>query len=364
MNRLAVRIALSHLLAILVVGVTTFVIVRMLAPQLFADHLRHSGGGMGQGARGGPMLRESFADSVDRALLLGLVVGTFAAMALALFAASRLLAPLRAVQAATRRMAQGKYSERIQPAKVTELAALAADVNSRGEALEQTEARRVRLLGEVAHEMRTPLTVIEGSIEGMIDGILPKTAEELGQVGHEVRRLRRLAEDLSALSRAAEGRLALKPAPVDLREVVAAAAERLRPQVVDAGLELVVHPAEGTVPVDVDADRISQVVTNLIGNAVRATPAGGRIEVQTLLRGQRAEFRVTDTGEGLAAEDLERIFERFYRAPDRAQGGADPGSGIGLTISRSIVESHGGTVTAHSAGRGHGSTFTVSLPRT
>ena len=259
-------------------------------------------------------------------------------------------------------MAKGRYDVPVPLPREAELADLAADVNTLGRALAETEARRVRLLGEVAHEMRTPLTVIDGYVEGMIDGILPATPTELGQVSDEVRRLRRLSEDLTALSRAEEGRLSLSAREIDLGEVVAGAAERLRPQVEDAGLTLVVDPGPVRLGLVADPDRIAQVVTNLIGNALRATDPGGSVTLACRREGDDAVVRVTDTGVGLDAADLERVFERFYRAPGRRADSHDTGSGIGLTIARGIVRAHEGDLVAESAGRGRGATFTIRLP--
>jgi histidine kinase len=232
--------------------------------------------------------------------------------------------------------------------------------------LRETETRRTRLLGEVAHEMRTPLTVLDGYLEGMIDGVLPTDPETLGQMTAETRRLRRLAEDLSALSRAEEGRLELRPQPADLRDVVEGAVARLRSQAQDAGVHLSLTSGDGPVPVTVDADRVAQVITNLVGNALRATGPGGNVDVDVTTREGRAVTTVRDTGEGIAVDDLDRVFERFYRVPDRrrppGQGSAEGGSGIGLTISRRLAEAHGGTLTAASPGRGRGATFTLTLP--
>lgn len=364
MNRLSVRLVLSHVLVALLGGIATFTVVRWLAPALFDESLRRNpspgsgrfGGGQGQ------MLREQFATAVDQALLVGSLIGVLAAAAFGGFVAYRLIRPLAGMGRATREMARGRYDVPVPLPREDELAALASDVNTLGRALAETEARRVRLLGEVAHEMRTPLTVIDGYVEGMIDGVLPATPAELGQVSEEVRRLRRLSEDLSALSRAEEGRLPLSTRRVDVREVVANAAERLRPQAEDAGLALTVTAGEIPLPVVADPDRIAQVVTNLIGNAIRATPPGGSLDVTCAQDANAAVIAVADTGEGLAAGDLERIFERFYRVPGRRGDSHDTGSGIGLTIARGILRAHGGDITAASPGRGLGAAFTVRLP--
>lgn len=366
MNKLSVRLVVSHLLVALLGGVTTFVVVRALAPALFDASLRRNpnpgsgrfGGGMGAN----DALRDQFAAAVDQSLLIGALVGALAAAVLGVLVAHRVIRPLRTMRNATRDMAHGRYDVPVELPRETELAELAADVNTLGRALAETETRRVRLLGEVSHEIRTPLTVIDGYVEGMIDGILPTTSTELMQVSEEVRRLRRLSEDLTALSKAEEGRLAISQVELDARDVVAAAVERLRPQAEDAGLTLILQPGTEPLPVKADSDRIAQVVTNLIGNALRATEPGGTITVTSLATPTEVVIAVADTGVGLDAAEIEPIFERFYRVPQGRSTSHDTGSGIGLTIARGIVRAHGGELSAASPGNGHGSTFTVRLP--
>lgn len=360
MNRLAVRLVLSHLLVAVLGGLATFLVVRALTPALFDRMTGGQGSMMGQG-RGGT-LRGQVADAVTQALVVGVLVGLAAATVFGIFAAQRLVRPLRRLGDTTREIAAGRYDVHVARPQEHELALLADDVNTLGRTLAETESRRVRLLGELAHEMRTPLTVIGGSVEGMIDGVLPADSERLRLLGEEVRRLHRLSDDLSALSRTEEGRLGLVVAPADLRGLVSAAVERLRPQADDDGVGLRVRLPQTPVVAAVDGDRLAQVVTNLVGNALRATGAGGRIEVEVSSDATTASVEVTDTGEGLAPEDLERVFERFYRVADRRRAGADTGSGIGLTIARGIVAAHGGTLDARSPGRGRGATFTARLP--
>jgi histidine kinase len=367
MNRLSVRLVISHVLVAVIGGVAAFLVVRWLAPALFDESMRQGtpgyggGRGPGQGMGSGGALRDQFAAAVDQALLVGVVVGVVAAAAFGVFAAQRVVRSLGRVRTATAQLAHGHYDVVVPEPKEPELAELARDVNQLGQELARTEATRMRLLGEVAHELRTPLTVIDGYVEGMIDQVLPTTAENLGQITDETRRLRRLGEDLSALSKAEEGRLGLKPAPADLGAVVAAAAERLRPQADDAGVQLVVDSPTG-VNAMIDADRIAQVVTNLVGNALRATDAGGTITVASRALGNHAIVEVRDTGVGLTSEQLAKVFERFYRVAGQRIGEA--GSGIGLTISRGIARAHGGELTAASSGLGQGASFTLRLPLT
>lgn len=363
-NRLVVRLVVSHLLVAAVGALATFAIVRAVAPPLFDRALRRGPGGPGPGS-GRLLVQDQFTSAVDTSLLLGVGAGVAAAAILGAAAAYRLTRPLDALGEATRRMASGDYATDVPQPGTKELDDLADDIRGLGGSLAQTEARRIRLLGEVAHEMRTPLTVVDGYVEGIIDGVLPADDATLGLLSSEVRRLRRLADDLSSLSRAEEGRLALAVRPGDLGEVVRHAAERLRPQAEDGSVDLSIVVPSGPVVADLDPDRVAQVVTNLVGNALRATGPGGGVSVEVdTPAADRARVRVSDTGEGLAPEDLERVFERFYRVPTRRRG--DPGgtgSGIGLTISRRIAAAHGGTLTAASPGPGRGATFTLTLPR-
>jgi signal transduction histidine kinase len=364
MNRLAVRFTLSHLLVAVVGGLVTFAVVWALAPAMFDSQMHGAGqAGLGQGpgsvggAGYGQALRASFAAAITNSLLIGTLTGAVLAAVLGWVAARQLLRPLGRVGLAVGELARGNYDHQVPVPREAELASLVTDVNALGAELSATEARRLHLLGEVAHEMRTPLTVIDGYVEGMMDGVLPAEPEQLGQVSAEVRRLRRLSEDLSSLSRAEEGRLTITLGPVDLDAVAAGVIARLRSQAEDADLTLTAVPGAGTVPAD--ADRAVQVLTNLVGNAIRATPFGGSITVTGSRAGASASLAVTDTGRGLAPADLERVFERFYRVPGPAA--ASEGSGIGLTVARAYMRAVGGTLTAASPGLGRGATFTATF---
>ena len=303
--------------------------------------------------------------AVNAALLLGMLASVAGGTLVAVLVTRRLLRPLNAVRAAARSIAAGHYDTVVPLPGEVELAALATDVNVLAGTLADTERRRTRMLGDVAHEMRTPLTALDGYVEGMIDGVFPATPETLAPMADELRRLHRLSEDLGTLSRAEERRLELRPVPVDLADLASRAAERLRPQFEDAGVALT-YRAGGPVPVVADPDRITQVLTNLLGNALLATsgrgPGGSPPAVDVTVDGTpgRAGVTVTDNGVGLAAADLERVFERFYRAGTGTRRSG--GSGVGLTIARSLARAHGGDLTAASPGPGRGATFVLTLP--
>jgi histidine kinase len=366
--RLPGRLFLSNIVVIAVGAVAAYVTVRLLAPRFFAREaeavVRALLAGPGRPRR--ELLgtvRGAFVSALTTALLFGTLASVVVAAIAAALVTRRLVRPLNAVRQATRLIAAGHYQASVPVPREPELADLARDVDTLATRLADTEERRSRLLGEVAHEMRTPLTSLEGYLEGLIDGVFAPEPEVLDAVSDELRRLRRLADDLSALSRSEDQRLDLTLADTDLAALAAKAADRLAPQFTDAGVRLSVEVA-APLPVWADPDRLTQVLTNILGNALAATPAGGLVTVRTAAPPGLAQVMIGDTGIGLGVADTERVFERFYRAPrPPAQPSTATGSGIGLTIARNIARAHGGEVTAASDGLGQGATFTLSLPR-
>jgi signal transduction histidine kinase len=363
-RRLSTRLLASHVVVALVGAVVTFLVVRFAGAAIFEQHVVGMSGMMrGQGAGQGE-LRDTFVSAVNTAMVVGTVVSVLVAGGAAYLLAQRLLRPVEDVRVAAQRIARGDYGHRVPVPVEAELAALAADVNALGSALEDTETRRVRLLGDIAHELRTPLTVMEGQIEGMIDGVFEPTPESLADLEVEVERMRRLTGDLGDLSRLEEGSLSIESQPVDLREVADSAVSRFREQLTAAGVVVTESVGDRPAVVTGDEARLVQVVSNLVTNARRAMPEGGRLTVTVEEGPESSRLRVSDTGVGLAAEDVERVFDRFYRAAGGPSGSAgDGGSGIGLTVSRGIVRAMGGDLTAASGGPGQGAVFTVTLPR-
>ncbi len=232
-------------------------------------------------------------------------------------------------------------------------------MNALGARLADTELHRTRLIGEVAHEMRTPLTTIRASMEGLIDGVVEPDATVFAQVANEASRLHRLADDLTLLSQTEERAVPLHPQGVELRSLAKEAIERLAPQYDDKRVTLTLADFP-TLPVRADADRIAQVLTNLLGNALTHTPEKGSVTVHGGSTDATAWIDVTDTGRGIAAANLDRVFERFYRVPNASH---PAGRGIGLTIARGLARAHDGDVTATSDGPDKGATFRLTLPR-
>jgi signal transduction histidine kinase len=318
--------------------------------------------GRAQGRQSGvseSQLTDALDQSLVPALLAGVAVALVVAAIVALVVGGRLLRPIDELGAATRRMAAGDYATPVTVPAETELASLADDVNRLGEHLATTEQRRTQLLADVTHELRTPITVIRGQAEGLIDGIVAPSDEAFAAIADEASRLERIVDDLTLLSRADEGTLDIDLVDLDLGVVAASAAERLRPQFDYADVGLVVEAGPTPLPVRGDGDRLTQVLSNLLGNALGHTPHGGAVTVHAGRDGQTAFVDVTDTGPGVPPEEAGRIFERFHRGP--ATGSARPGRGIGLTIARSLARAHGGDV-ALVAGSGTGATFRLTVP--
>jgi signal transduction histidine kinase len=354
---LRTRLLLSHL-AVVSIGVVVLLVASNRLSSVFIDNqLRSMGSMMSGGANSIGEVEAAVRTELNRALVWAAVISGVVAIGAASLAATRVLRPLVEVRRVAQKLATGDYGERVPIPDEWELAELAGDVNALADALEQTEQRRLQLVSEVAHELRTPVATLKGYLEGILDGVFSTDEDTLVASMREISRIERLSSDLSALSRTEEGQVELHLSGFDLSDLAAEVAERLRPQFEDNGVGLHVE-SEVFAPVSADRDRLAQVVTNLIGNALAYTPAGGRVEVRSVIRDGRARVEVTDNGRGLSADQLPLVFERFYRA-DRS---ATRGSGIGLTIARGLARLLGGDVTAASPGLGEGATFTLTIP--
>ena len=367
-RRLSTRLFMSYVVVILAGAAAMFVVGTVVTKSVYGNRLGGFGYGRGQGRQNQVSeaeLQTALDESLIPALLAGTAAALIAAVLVAWFVGRRLLRPLDEVRAATKRMAEGDYAVQVPIPTETELASLAHDVNELGDHLATTERRRSQLLGEVTHELRTPITVIRGQMEGLVDRVIEPSDEVYVAVAAEAGRLQRLVDDLTTLSRADEGALQLDLTELDLARVSVEAAERLRPQFEHEGVALVTDSTDGSLIVGGDHDRITQIVTNLLGNALGHTPRGGTVNVRTGRAGAMAWIDITDTGSGIAPGQLERIFERFYRGPEiGAAGRPRSGRGIGLTIARSLARAHGGDVVASSSGPDTGATFRVTIPIT
>lgn len=366
---LRLKLFLSYLV-VLVVGVGTLLLVAgSVSPTFFSDSMGHMMGGPSgmMGAPGNMMqsldatLSDAFRASLLRGLFIAAGVALVAAVAVSAFVADRIVQPVRRLAIASRRLAGGRYSERVPAGQGDELAELAESFNDMAAELESVERRRLELVGDVAHELRTPLATLQGNIEGLLDGVVQSTPETWARLDDELGRLRRLVDDLQELSRAEAKQIPLHLKPVPPADIVTAAVDRLGESFSDKGLAFETEVSSGLPAVRADQDRAVQALTNLLSNALRYTSAPGRVRLTVNAPAGALRFSVADSGMGIAAEDLPRVFERFYRT-DKSRSRAAGGSGIGLTISRALVEAMDGRIWAESAGPGQGATFSFELP--
>ena len=373
---LGARLFVSHFLVALVAAFTLLTALYLIAPMIFGrlmSGMMGADGGM-MGTDGGmmrPSDMEGMMGLVGRAfgltllysLLVAGAVAAVIAAASSLFVSRRIVEPLRNVMAATRRIAAGRYGERVPVGEPDELGALSESFNSMAASLEEAEKKRLELIGDVSHELRTPLSTLQGYMEGLMEGVVEPSEETWALLYGEAERMRRIVDDLGRLSHAEPGQLDLEITVLSPAEAVGIAVERMAPLFDEKGVELENAAPENLPPVSADGDRVVQVLTNLLGNALRHTPAGNRVAVEAEPRENAVVFWVKDTGAGIPAGDLPHVFERFYRAEkSRSRSEARGGSGLGLAISRALIEAMGGRIRAESPGPGKGARFSFSLP--
>lgn len=305
--------------------------------------------------------QDRFQVVVEQSLLIAGFAALAAAVLVSLYVSRRIVEPLQELSLVSRRLAQGYYRERTLIQSDDEMADLSSSINQLADALEQTEQRRLTLLADVAHELRTPLTTIEGYMEGLIDNVIEPEPETFALIQHEATRLKWLIQELALLSRAEAGQLRVDTKPVALQEIVQNVVAQFRPQFVAQDITLNLElPYEPTL-VRADADRIEQVLINLLANGLQYTPTNGTVTIEVTPSDYFAQVAVHDSGIGIPAEHLPHIFERFYRV-DKSRARTSGGTGIGLTIARHLVYAHGGEIWAESEGVGRGATFYFTLP--
>ena len=269
-------------------------------------------------------------------------------------------APIDELVAAARRVGRGERAVRVRPRGSREMVELAGAFNAMAGDLQQADALRTSLMADVSHELRTPLAALEGNLRAALDHAATLSAADIAGLHSQTRHLIRLVNDLRELSLAETGRLPLERRPTNLNALAADALQALEPLAAENGVALVDELPSLPV-VSADPDRIRQVLFNLLVNALRHTPHGGRVAVGGTAAAEAVTIWVADTGDGLDATERAAVFDRFYRA-DRSRSRQTGGSGLGLAIVKAIVEAHGGQVTAESRGKGLGSRFVFRLP--
>ena len=305
-------------------------------------------------------LAQQFFKGVNRGILLAALGAGALSLIVAAVLSRQLVAPVRRLTLAARGIAEGDLSQRVQESGGDEVGQLAVTFNQMAEKLETSEADRRQLLADIAHELRNPLSTIQGNLEGMLDGVLPLEPEQIATVHDQTLLLSRLIEDLRLLSLAQAGQLPLEKDYVDVTNLVEDVVDDFRPLAESRQVSLETDLANSLPRISVDRGRMSQVLANLVSNALRYVQDSGRIRVGAVSLNGFVEMSVSDNGAGISDEDLPHLFERFYRV-DAARSRSAGGSGLGLAIAKELVEAHGGTIRVEST-LGEGSRFSFSIP--
>jgi two-component system sensor histidine kinase BaeS len=308
-----------------------------------------------QGVWEGPLL---FA--VNRVLLWTAITAGAAGIVIALILSRSLTSPLRNLRAATQRFARGERDLKLPAPSGDEVGDLTRSFQGMMDEVGRQEKLRKEMSADISHELRTPLSVIRANLDALADGVYPLTRENLAPIRDSAELLDRLVEDLRTLELVDAGQLALERSDVDCARLLRRIAARFAPQAEARSQRIEAAPAEDLPPADADPQRLEQILGNLIGNALRHTPDGGEIRLGASAEGGALRITVEDSGPGIPAESLERVFERFYRL-DAGRSRAEGGSGLGLAIARKLAEAHGGTLTAQNREAG-GARFILTLP--
>jgi two-component system OmpR family sensor kinase len=302
---------------------------------------------------------EEFGSALARPIIQAAFVGLVIAAFLAVIGSRAIARPLMRIADASRAVAAGDYNQKVPVNGPLEVRTLAEAFNQMTQEVQASQKAQQDFMVNVSHDLKTPLTSIQGYAQAIMDGATPDPVQSAAIIYEEATRLTRMVAEITDLARLQDGQLSLNRVDLDVSQIVQAIGQRLAIVAEKEGVDLQVD-AEPMPLVYGDGDRLAQVITNLISNAIKYTPGGGRVRVKTQVNNGGVEIIVSDTGVGLSKEDLPRIFERFYQV-DKARS-PRRGTGLGLAITREIVQAHGGTISVTSAGENHGSIFTVWLP--
>lgn len=360
-RNLGTLLRLAIVVVVLVGGATAWVVVAGIGPAIFHDHMGQTDG---SGVDTTQHAEEAFRSASALSLALALTAALSTSIAVSVFLTRRITSSLTPLTEAAGRVAGGDYTASVPAVGMgTEFDELADAFNTMASDLARIEMTRSQMLGDLAHEMRTPVTTLGAYLEAITEGVEKADPATLAMLGDQVARLARLSEDIALVITAEEGRLSMRRVATRAGQIVTDATNQATARFAARGVDLDVRvaAAAATAVVDADADRIAQVLTNLLDNALRHTPPAGRVVVTAHQVDRVLRVEVADNGDGIPAEHLPYVFDRFYRV-DKARDRAHGGSGVGLAVARAITEAHGGTISVSSDGSGRGATFVVTLP--
>ncbi len=301
-----------------------------------------------------------FSNNLEQTLWIAGLFGAALAIVLGYLFTRQIVAPLDRVTTAAHRIAQGDLTQRVKTSGSGELAELGESFNQMAATLSRDQQLRQNMVADIAHELRTPLSILQGNVEAMLDGVLDTNTENLNSLHQETKLLSRLIDDLRTLSLAEAGQLKFYPEATDLREVSSQVIDGFQTQFATKNLTVSLEAAEDLPLAWVDSDRTAQVIRNLVSNAFNYTPEGGSITVRLTPGRDGITVSVIDTGTGIPADDLPHVFNRLYRV-DRSRARSTGGSGLGLAIVKQLVEDQGGRVWVESQ-PGQGATFSFLVP--
>lgn len=365
------KLLISYITVVIVGATVLAVSTATIAPQTFSTHMQTMRESMNRHMQSSatvdfPSLENELNLNFQLAVNSTLVLATIAAMATAgivsVFVSQRIVSMIKLTVQASQRIAAGYYEERLIVSNQDEFGQLAQSFNAMAKSLAEAETIRQQLIADVSHELKTPLAGIQAYMEGLEDGVIPSNPETFNQIRQELVRLQQLVHGLQELSKAEAQQLNLDMQAYDIRQIAETPVELLRPQFDNKGVELKLVTPQSEFIIKGDRDRLRQVILNLMNNALQHTPAGGCVRVGWITFKDHLHFYVEDTGIGLAKKDIELIFQRFYRV-DKSRARTSGGNGIGLTISRHILLSHGSDLYVDSPGLGEGCTFYFNLAR-
>ena len=353
------RLLATNLVVVVASIATTTAVAAIVGPPMFRRLMDQA---VLPGANGKHPYELAFRDATAMSVGIGLGVSALTALTLSWYLSRRVHRSATALSEAASAVAAGHYDIRVPPPRLgKEFDAVAAAFNKMAQQLGEVDETRRQMLADLAHEIRTPVAVLDAYMEALEDGVRQLDQETIGTLRDQTRRLTRFSVDVNALSAAERRTTSIDSQWISSKALIETAVSAFAPRYGSKGVDLTSHVADDLPTLWADYERLGQVLGNLLDNALRHTELGGRVDVTATAADDELVIAISDTGTGVAREHLPRLFDRFYRA-DAARDRQHGGAGIGLSIAKALVDAHGGHIEAHSDGHGTGTTFSVSLP--